>query len=221
MSLLQRIKRLVGANLDDTASSEPDPAKRVRAMIVDMRTGVAEARATLALAVRDERRLERQIADATREVDRWHLNARHALEAKRDDLAREALKRKLGAKRFVDELVVEHEKLKHSVQTIKQVVVDLERRLREAQTRERVLLQKQRRLKQAEFLKERFPEHKHEILRAALEDLSDETERLTYDTLLLEQDPLEKRFRELEDRDDLVDDELADLKKDLADEDEK
>lgn len=219
MSLFKRIKRLVGTKLDDDDGEHVDPAKRVRALVVEMSTHLSEARATLAVAVRDERRMERQLRIALAEVDRWQLNAKQALESGREDLAREALKRKLGAKKFLEELEVEHGKLKANVQRIKRYVVDLERKLREAQTRERLLLQKQRRIKQAEFLKERFPEHKQQLLRAALEDLGDDTDRIAHRTLLLEEDPLERRFKELENREELVDDELAELKRDL-DEDE-
>ena len=220
MSFVKRFKRLLSANLEKKVEEqeELDPAKRVRKLICEMKAHVSEGRATLAIAVRDERRMERQVHSAKKEVERWHVNAKQALEVNKEKLAREALKRKLGAKKFLDDLLRELEKLKENVQTIKKLVLDLERKLKEAQARERILLQKQRRLKQANFLKEKFPERKQELLRAALDSLEDDTDKLAYETLLLEEDPLEKRFRELEDRDELVDDELAELKRHLDDE---
>mgnify|MGYP001555419098 CR=1 FL=1 len=215
MSFVKRFKRLLSAKVEEKVEKETDPAKRVRKLVCEMKAHVAEGRATLAIAVRDERRMERQVHGAKKEVERWHINAKQALEVNKESLAREALKRKLGAKKFLDDLLRELEKLRENVQTIKKFVIDLERKLKEAQTRERMLLQKQRRLKQANFLKERFPERKQELLRAALDSLEDDTDKLAYETLLLEEDPLEKRFRELEDREELVDDELAELKRDL------
>ena len=109
-------------------------------------------------------------------------------------------------------------KLKENVSRIKSFLADLESKLKQAQKRERILLQKQRRIRQAEFLKERFPEHKEQLLRAALDSLEDDTEKIAYENLLLEEDPLERRFKELEDKDDLVDGELENLKRKLDDE---
>ena len=100
MSFVERFKRFLKANLEAPPSQERDPKKQVRQLIDEMKSHAQEARATLAVAVRDERRMERQVREAKREVERWHRNAKQALEVNREPLARESLKRKLCANRF-------------------------------------------------------------------------------------------------------------------------
>ena len=214
MNLLDKIRDLLARSLDERVENAEDPSAAVRRIIGELRTNLAEARAMLAVTIRDTRSLERQVADAERDEARWHLNARQALGVGREDLAREALKRQMAARKFRDDLATEHGKLAATVESVKRVVVDLERAYKEAQTRERVLLARRRRLRQAEYLRQRFPERARELLKAALEELEDDVDKDAF-TASLSEDPLERRFRELEARDDLVDDELTRLKDEL------
>jgi len=198
MSLIDRIKRLAAGSIDDKLKGADNPEETVRALIVTMQGGLQEARIALAAAVKDVRSLDRESQAAQREVERWHQNARQALGAGKDSLAREALKRKKESEQFAASLATEGGRLRAELERLKTFFFELEARLREAQTRERLLLRKKRRLKRAELLQERFPQHKREILRQALEGLETEVDHQECVIRLEEEDPLERKFRLLE-----------------------
>lgn len=97
MTLWDRLSRLVRANLNDLLRRAEDPEKIIEQALLDMKQALREAREQVAEALAEQKRLEREVESHEREAALWEEKAREALKAGREDLAREALRRKKRA----------------------------------------------------------------------------------------------------------------------------
>lgn len=140
MGIFTRIRRLLRANINDTLDKAEDPAKMLNFLVIEMQESLEQARSQVAEAMAAERRLAQQAQEAQRATDQWADRARLALVHGQEELAREALRRKLAAgdlaayyQRAQTEQAEEVRKLRPSLDR-------LERRLLEAKARRTKLL---------------------------------------------------------------------------------
>lgn len=212
MSFFGHLKKLIDTSVDEGISKKKDPAVAVRALVRDMKTHLSGARAAMAVLARDERRLRVELTKVKTEARSWHKKAEDALIAGDEALARKCLRNKLAAGRCYREIEIEHNKLVANSLKLKKCIGLLQVRLKEVTAREKAMFAKLRRIKRAEFLKTKFPMHKEMALKMALEEMDYDTERRLYASFLLEEDSLDRKFRELESNNVLLDDELKLLK---------
>jgi len=97
MNLLDRMGRLIRANLNDLLRRAEDPEKILEQALWDMKEALKEAREQVAAAMAEAKRLEREVESHEQEALLWEEKAKEALGAGREDLAREALRRKKRA----------------------------------------------------------------------------------------------------------------------------
>ncbi|GGM01329.1 PspA/IM30 family protein [Deinococcus aerophilus] len=98
MSILDRLSRLLRANVNDMISKAEDPAKIIDQALRDMRAAYAEARSEVAEAMSQNARLEREAGTNRRLADEYGKKAEEALRGGSEDLAREALRRAQNSK---------------------------------------------------------------------------------------------------------------------------
>jgi len=113
MSIFGRLTDIVKANINDLLDRSEDPEKMIKQMVLEMEEAVNKATLAVGQAIANEKTLERQFTRQKSQMEDWQNKAVQAVQAGRDDLARQALQRK---------------------NTIEQNVVDLERMLGEART---------------------------------------------------------------------------------------
>ena len=94
MSVLERVSRLVRANVNDLIDQAEDPAKMIDQLLRDMQSNITTARAQVASMIAQEKELEADLTETRQLSAEWAEKARRAVEAGKDDLAREALRRK-------------------------------------------------------------------------------------------------------------------------------
>ncbi|MDQ4099576.1 MAG: PspA/IM30 family protein [Chloroflexota bacterium] len=94
MSILDRMSRLVRANVNDLIDQAEDPAKMIDQLLRDMQSNITTARAQVASMIAQEKELEADLTETRQLSTEWAEKARRAVEAGKDDLAREALRRK-------------------------------------------------------------------------------------------------------------------------------
>jgi phage shock protein A len=94
MGILQRMKTLIAANINHLISKSEDPQKMLEQVMLDMRKQFAEAKQQVAVAIADEKRLEKQCENEKRMAGEWEERAMKALKAGEENLAKEALARK-------------------------------------------------------------------------------------------------------------------------------
>ncbi|MFO5437212.1 MAG: PspA/IM30 family protein, partial [Dolichospermum sp.] len=94
MGLFDRLKRVVGANLNDLVSKAEDPEKMLEQALLEMQEDMVKLRQGVAQAIASQKRTEKQYNEAVNEVNKWQRNAQLALQKGDEDLARQALERK-------------------------------------------------------------------------------------------------------------------------------
>lgn len=94
MGLLDRISRLVRANVNEILDSAEDPEKTLNQLLRDMESDLSEGRERAIEMVAQEKVLQREFEDADRLASDWESKAKLAVDAGKNDLAREALKRR-------------------------------------------------------------------------------------------------------------------------------
>jgi phage shock protein A len=113
MGIFGRMTDIVKANINDLLDRSEDPEKMIKQMVLEMEEAVNKATLAVGSAIANEKQLERQHTKQLAQTNDWQQKAITAVNAGRDDLARQALERK---------------------NTIGKNVADLDRMLTEAKT---------------------------------------------------------------------------------------
>jgi len=95
MRFLRRVGDVIGANLNDLVDRLDDPEVMLRQALREMDDAIAGATAAAARAIGGERRLAEELARHERQAGRWQARAEQAVAREADDLARQALARRL------------------------------------------------------------------------------------------------------------------------------
>lgn len=217
MGVFARLSDLITANVHALLDRAEDPEVLIAQVLRDLEEGLAATRGHAATAIAAERRLARELEQGRIAAEQWKGRARRALAAEREDLARRALARKQEQEEQVDRLEAQHAAASRASDDARAALRTLEARLAEARQTQRLLVARHRavlarrgvcRLRALPLPAERLQE-----LECRLRELDD---RLTAEAELLQVDGgLEGELGNLERRD-LVEQELAELKRELG-----
>jgi len=94
MGMLDRLSRLLRANVNDMMDRAEDPEKMINQILRDMQTNITSARSQIAAMIAQEKELEADLSEVRELSEEWNAKATRAVTAGKDDLAREALRRK-------------------------------------------------------------------------------------------------------------------------------
>lgn len=94
MGILDRMSRLIRANVNDMIDRAEDPEKMLDQILRDMETNIRTARSQVAAMIAQEKELEADLNETQQLSQEWGAKAQRAVAAGKDDLAREALRRK-------------------------------------------------------------------------------------------------------------------------------
>lgn len=147
MGIFDRISRLVRANVNDTLDNAEDPEKMLQQLIRDMTEEIRRARGQVAAMIAQEKELAAEKADADRQSKEWQRRAELAVAQSKDDLAREALRRKRDSDetaRVYDEQLTAQQ---HTVSRLKNQLQELENKLDSMESKRDALIARSRRAK--------------------------------------------------------------------------
>src|SRR5215208_3274343 len=147
MGIIDRISQLARANVNDMLDRAEDPEKMLNQILRDMETNIRQAREQVAAMIAQEKEIGIDLA-ATRKLGvEWGAKAQRAVDAGKDDLAREALRRK----RDNDENAAVYEAQlttqQQTVAKLKQQLQALESKYQATMGQRDTLIQRQRRAK--------------------------------------------------------------------------
>lgn len=94
MGILDRLSRLVRANINDMLDRAEDPELMLDQILRDMESNIQLARGQVASMIAQEKELQGDLDEVQDLSGQWEEKARRAVQAGKDDLAREALRRK-------------------------------------------------------------------------------------------------------------------------------
>ena len=92
--MMDRVMRLVRANVNDLIDQAEDPEKMIDQILREMNESLVMARAQVASMIAQEKELELEVQETRKLAVEWGKKAERAVQAGKDDLAREALRRK-------------------------------------------------------------------------------------------------------------------------------
>jgi phage shock protein A len=145
MAIFSRLGTLLKSNVNDAISKAEDPEKMLTQMLLDMQQQMVEAKKQVAVAIADEKRLQKQFEQEKQLAVEWEKKAMLAVKAGNDELAKQALLRK-----------TEHEKLalgyeqqwtaqKTSVDQLKGALQTLNTKIEEAKRKKNLLVARAKR----------------------------------------------------------------------------
>lgn len=218
MGILDRMSRLIRANVNDLIDRAEDPEKMLNELMREMDSGITEARTQVASMIAQEKVIEGDLQAAQKDAREWQAKAELAVTRGRDDLAREALRRKNDAEEL--STVYEHHlsSQKEMVEKLKGQLRVLEAKREEAQSKRDILIARHRRAQAQKRITETFsslPELSaaNELDRMERQIRTEEAKAQAMEEL--ETDSVDWQFAELEVDSD-VENELAALKASLG-----
>ena len=153
MNLLDRISRLIRANLNDLLRRAEDPEKIIEQALLDMKEALKEAREQVAAAMAEAKRLEREMESHLKEAALWEEKAKEALKAGREDLAKEALRRRKRALDLAKGFKAQLEEQKGLTDRLMTQLKALEAKIDEAEARKKLLLARKKGVEAAEAVR--------------------------------------------------------------------
>ncbi|MDR2021512.1 MAG: PspA/IM30 family protein [Treponema sp.] len=145
MGIFSRLKTLVSSNVNDMISKAEKPEKMLNQLLIDMSEQLIESKKAVALAIADEKKLERELQNQESQAKEWERKAMLAVQAGKDDLAKEALLRK----QEYDNAALEYQKQwkaqKASVDNLKESLRELQNKIEEAQRKKNLLIARAKR----------------------------------------------------------------------------
>ncbi|MBW4559729.1 MAG: PspA/IM30 family protein [Mojavia pulchra JT2-VF2] len=218
MGLFDRIKRVVGANLNDLVNKAEDPEKMLEQAILEMQEDLVQLRQGVAQAIAAQKRTEKQYNDAQNEINKWQRNAQLALQKGDENLARQALERKKTYNDTSSALKASLDQQSVQVETLKRNLIQLESKISEAKTKKEMLKARITTAKAQEQLQNMVSGMNTSSAMSAFERMEEKVlmqEARAQSAGDLAGADLESQFARLESGSD-VDDELAALKASLA-----
>ncbi len=205
MGFFQRFRRMVKSNLNDMISRAEDPEKMLDQVIVDMNRQMIESKKSVAGAIADEKKLERQLNQTLSVAREWEDKAKLAVKAGKDSLAKEALLRKQEymseASQYREQLESQHE----SVEKLKQSLRQLQQKMDEAQRKRNLLIARAKRAKAQQKMQDTIKGINKNGAFDAFDRLSEKVDRMEAENEAYEEiegpikDDLERQFEALED----------------------
>jgi len=145
MGIMDRLSTLIRANVNDLIDRAEDPEKMLDQILRDMQSNIQVARTQVAAMIAQEKELEIDLNETNKLALEWGNKAQKAVDAGKDDLAREALRRKRdneqNATVYQQQLTVQEQ----AVEKLKQQLRQLEQKYSSTMSQRDVLIARSRR----------------------------------------------------------------------------
>jgi phage shock protein A len=218
MGLLDRIGRVIRANLGSLVSQAEDPEKILEQTVIDMQDDLIKLRQAVAQAIATQKRTERQYSQNESSAQEWYLRAQLALQKGDENLAREALSRRKSYQETATALKTQLDQQSGIVSQMKENMRVLENKLAEAKTKKDMYIARARSAKASQQINEMMGRMGNNNAYAAFERMEEKVlqfEAQSQAIAELTENTLEKKFAQLESGND-IDAELAAMKNRLA-----
>ena len=145
MGIFERMKTVISSNINDMISKAENPEKMLNQLVLDMNEQMIESKKAVAMAIADEKKLEREATENKNQAADWEKKAMIAVRANRDDLAKEALLRKQEYEGYAQQLFTQWQAQKESVEKLKENLRALQNKIDEATRKKNILIARAKR----------------------------------------------------------------------------
>lgn len=212
MGLLDRVRTIVRANVNDVLNRAEDPEKALDNLIAELNDNLVKIRQATALAIAAQNRLQAEYDQRLKAVQDWQKRAELAVDRGDDDLARQALTRKLQYQQEADQLRQSVEAQAAHLDELRSNVHQLEERIQQTIAQRNQLIARYRTAQASQQLDQELSKTGGVgTILGRLESQTVDAEAQAAAYHELSRDSLEDRFAALEQGSD-VDAELAALK---------
>ena len=139
MSLFQRAHDIVAAKANKALDAAENPNEMLDYSYEQMLDHITQVRRALVDITASKKQLELQEQQLQHSVDHLGDQAKTALAAGREDLAREALSRKATAQQQIDEMEPQHQQLNDEEQKMEQTLSALQQRVNDFRSKKEVM----------------------------------------------------------------------------------
>jgi phage shock protein A len=219
MGILERIRTVLKSNINALISKAEDPEKILNQLIIDMNEQLLEAKKQVALAIADEKKLERQTLENKTQGDDWEKKAMLAVRAGKDDLAKEALARKKEYDGYAASFQKEFENQHAAVEQLKDALRQLQVKLEEANRKKNLLVARAKRAEAQKQIQQTMGALSNTSSFDTFDRMSQKVDQIEAEAEAMKElgtvtadQKLEDKFKELESSDDSTDKLLEDLK---------
>ncbi|NEQ77103.1 MAG: PspA/IM30 family protein [Okeania sp. SIO2C9] len=206
MGLLDRVWRVIRANINTLISGAEDPEKVLEQTVTDMQNDLVKLRQAVAQAIATQKRTERQYSQAQSTADEWYRRAQLALQKGQENLAREALTRRKSYQETATAMKVQVEQQKQVMEKLKQNMRQLEQKISEAKLKKNMYIARARSAKASEKLNEILGTVNTGNALSAFEKMEEKVMQLEAKSEAIAElgtDSLEKQFASLEEGNDI------------------
>jgi phage shock protein A len=199
MGLLDRVRNIVRANVNDALNRAEDPVKALDQMIADWNADLVKVRQAAALAIAAQNRLQAEYDQRTQMVQLWQQRAALAVQQGDDNLARQALTRKLQYQNEAGQLQQSLQAQSGHLDDLRANVQDLENRVQQAITQRNQLVARYQTAQASKALEEQLSRTgggSQALDRLESKTVDAEAQAAAYHEL--SHDSLEDRFAQLE-----------------------
>jgi phage shock protein A len=145
MGIFSRIGSLIKSNINDLISKAEDPEKMLNQVLLDMQSSLVDAKKQVAVAIADEKRLQKQLETEQEKGKEWERKAMLAVRANDDNLAREALARKQEHDTIAGQYQQQWMQQKAAVDKLKDALRLLNNKIEEAKRKKNILVARKKR----------------------------------------------------------------------------
>ncbi len=145
MGIFSRLGTLIKSNLNDLISRSEDPEKMLSQVLLDMQQQLVEAKKSVAIAIADEKKLQKQYNMELDKSKDWERKAMLAVRAGNDDLARQALTRKQEHEDIAGQFQQQWIAQKAAVDKLKDALRLLANKIEEAKRKKNILIARKKR----------------------------------------------------------------------------
>jgi len=223
MNLIQRILRVIRANLNSLIGSAEDPEKMLEQAVAEMQENLVRLRQGVAQAIATQKRTERQAIAANSTAEEWYRRAQLALQQGNESLAREALTKRRAYQETATSLSNQIGQQTEIVERLKRDMRSLELKISEAKTKKDMYIARARSAEASYRLQEMLSGVSATSSLNAFERMEEKVFQIEAKSEAIAQlgsDDLQKQFASLESAND-IDAELAAMKTQVLNESEK
>src|SRR5262252_89730 len=145
MGIFSRLGALIKSNINDLISKAEDPEKMLSQVLLDMQSSLVDAKKQVAVAIADEKRLQKQLETEQEKSKEWERKAMLAVRANDDTLAREALSRKQEHDNIGGQYQAQWMQQKAAVDKLKDALRLLNNKIEEAKRKKNILVARKKR----------------------------------------------------------------------------
>ena len=152
MSIIDRLSRLIRANINDLISRAEDPQKIIEQSMMEMRDAYSEARKEVAEAMAQSEKLKREQMLNKKLSEEYVVKAQEALKLGNENLAREALTRKKNYEDIANAYSTQIQQQDSIIEELKTQLRALEGKISEMQAKKELLQARQKGAEAAQTL---------------------------------------------------------------------